>query len=71
MKVWSFQKSWQLCWMYPRVTIFYLEVSSLNYKPVKVMHIAENYYYHYVYMTPECYQSLILGKILSMMKYLS
>ena len=36
----------------------YLEVSSLNYKPVKVMHIAENYYYHYVYMTPECYQSL-------------
>ena len=22
------------------------------------MHIAENYYYHYVYMTPECYQSL-------------
>ena len=36
----------------------YLEVSSLNYKPVKVMHIAENYYFHYVYMTPECYQSL-------------
>ena len=36
----------------------YLEVSSLNYKPVKVKHIAENYYYHYVYMTPECYQSL-------------
>lgn len=36
----------------------YLEVSSLNYKPVKVMHIVENYYYHYVYMTPECYQSL-------------
>lgn len=36
----------------------YLEVSSLNYKPVKVMHIAENYYYHYVYMTPECYKSL-------------
>lgn len=36
----------------------YIEVSSLNYKPVKVMHIAENYYYHYVYMTPECYQSL-------------
>ena len=36
----------------------YLEVSSLNYKSVKVMHIAENYYYHYVYMTPECYQSL-------------
>ena len=36
----------------------YLEVSSLNYKPVKIMHIVENYYYHYVYMTPECYQSL-------------
>ena len=36
----------------------YLEVSSLNYKPVKVMHIAENYYFHYVYMTPKCYQSL-------------
>ena len=36
----------------------YLEVSSLNYKPVKVMHIVENYYFHYVYMTPECYQSL-------------
>lgn len=36
----------------------YLEVSSLNYKPVKVMHIAENYYFHYVYMTPKCYRSL-------------
>ncbi len=36
----------------------YLEVSSLNYKPAKVTHIVENYYYHYVYMTPECYQSL-------------
>lgn len=44
--------------MYPRVTDIYLEVSSLNYKPVKVMHIAENYYYHYVYMTPDAYQSL-------------
>ena len=42
----------------------YLEVSSLNYKPVKVMHIAENYYYHYA-------TSHYLGKILSMMKYLS
>ena len=39
----------------------YLEVSSLNYKPVKVMHIVENYYFHYVYMTPECYQS-VFGK---------
>ena len=36
----------------------YLEVSSLNYKPVKVTHIAENYYSHYVYMTPKCYRSL-------------
>ena len=36
----------------------YLEVSSLNYKPVKVMHIAENYYYHYVYMTPKVYEDV-------------
>lgn len=36
----------------------YLEVSDMNYKPVKIMHIVENYFYHYVYMTPALYKTL-------------
>ena len=36
----------------------YLEVSDMNYKPVKIEHIVENYFYHYVYMTPTLYENL-------------
>ncbi len=36
----------------------YLEISDMNYKPVKIEHIVENYFYHYVYMTPTLYEQL-------------
>ncbi len=39
----------------------YLEISDMNRVPVKVSHIVENYYFHYVYLSPSLYET-IYGK---------
>lgn len=36
----------------------YIEVSEMNWKPVKIDHIVENYFYHYVYLSPTLYESI-------------
>jgi len=36
----------------------YVEVSEMKRVPVKVTHIVENYYFHYVYVSPSVYETL-------------
>lgn len=36
----------------------YIEISDMNRVPVKVSHIVENYYFHYVYVSPALYEKI-------------
>lgn len=36
----------------------YIEVAPMQRVPVKISHIAENYYFHYVYLTPALYEQI-------------
>ena len=36
----------------------YIEVSEMQFVPVTVSHIAENYFYHYVYVSPQTYEQI-------------